>query len=1615
MRLIDKLDSASQRRAISLMESRKSFRSIWDEVRKICRKPAGTTDALMKLAAIRQYRDEPLHVFVDRVRLEGKNLSSRYRLRRKNVQPAQVVAVLLGTQDRAASNYFMRMFVEGRTPVDEMFENLFEFTEKRRKRSPSPVSREVCRRFLKNLCTDPKCKYYHPSRDTTASVPVPNGTSTAALPASSPPPPITTLRHMDASELPLDPIFPSTCRVKCAFLVGGIQLAAPSEFELDSGAARSFINSDFANQLIRDGAAFATNSPAPEVEFGNQSTSRAVGEILCKVEGLSTNPPQNRNTPLGTIYLRFIVMDRLTGRALFGRDAIATWRIQPIIQLPSLEEVQFSQAQLDREYTSLLSRRPVPLLHMEVAKGPQTPDPFRDARRQFRSVFGAAHRSPQGLSSLTSLTALAHTALSELFDLTGAPSAEFLQSLTEEELWAQVTTCIPIYRLPPLDESVLSPVRTALRGLRSPLPADLPSAARTALSLLTHMGPIALSRGYSWQLLPLGDHAPDVPDQSFRAEVSWSLTTSQTPLPSHWPGSALVNKLKPVHREAYEASVDKYISTGWWRPTTPPSSTTEFAEVFPAAPTDAKTTKCRPVVDARRYNAQSSPVSSSQLSTAQAVTELRGALQPHDKVQQLDLDQAFYRVYTNLRDKSGQTIPIHLRTHRGHFISNRLVFGLAVGPLGLIGTVRVFLEVTRELLRHRGFLSTSTSVKVIQVMDDFLLVGPAADVDTFETHFEAVFSACGFSSSPNKRWTWSATVPTRWLGATWLWNPATAQLTVFKERLEASPIQLSKRNTYAVAGEAFSVTHSFSEAVAVGHANIARKLVGRCPTWDQPVDLATAEAASFHLTQMKQHWNSSLEECLPLFSSITQLCMETDASLVGSGFSCQDALTDTVLFAESFISAPSMKNGEWHCNRCELHTIFDGTRRLLDRIHLFPKLQTVMIQTDSMVAAAHCDQSSRPSSGSLERTMLRRVAHLLHLAFEELADRKIIVSVSHIAGIANARADFLSRLADAGNYQSLVFRLPHSLPASHPPLSVHRIATTDSVPGPLDPDLNLLGLPSFLRWSQLYCLFRHWRSQDNPPTIITPQLFSQFIRSAQDSDAYCASTAASIGVQQPSRLFELHHGILFLREPIASNYPRAGWKHQRLRLVLPSALAAEYALLVHRQCGHLGRNSTLARCRDRIDCADFVKVVRSVLASCTLCQTATARNSAGQLPLGPVPLPLRSFSVLGVDLFGPLRRPRPLPHVEGQEGGRKDPDTDTDTDGTPDDPITHQKTPHILTICCRRTGYTRFAVLPNAEASSVCKHLSITLRTWGCEGVVEEIWSDNGKQFLSAAFQALVKRLPGVFLGGPAAENSQQLVRHMTIPVRTPHLGGHWETHHREAKKVFRALLAEWPHASWDTLASYAEAKVNFHREAGYPSPHQLVFGFEPQTEAERLPLSVMQQNVWDSKRPHFSHELVSEARQLDAQRAEFNRVWDDRFREMRVSSARRSRRAPHEQPLVKIGSLVLLPNEAPKNKFSLPWIGPFAVTEIKGKLLRVENFDRLWSQASIKIFNPSTQSHQTTSTTSPAVINQRLRTQASPPSSSLAPQSRRPRGQVWTARYQKSGHGRTLKPRRRD
>lgn len=156
------------------------------------------------------------------------------------------------------------------------------------------------------------------------------------------------------------------------------------------------------------------------------------------------------------------------------------------------------------------------------------------------------------------------------------------------------------------------------------------------------------------------------------------------------------------------------------------------------------------------------------------------------------------------------------------------------------------------------------------------------------------------------------------------------------------------------------------------------------------------------------------KEAVPLFTGVTAITIETDASLSGYAFCARITGTDIVLFSETQTALTLMKEQHWHCNRTELTAILLAARRLAERLDLLPELGFVLFETDSMVAAAHCNLFARPDSGSIEGTALLRLGAVVCQIFKELTARKIGHAVRHIQGVSNLRADRLSRIPETG-------------------------------------------------------------------------------------------------------------------------------------------------------------------------------------------------------------------------------------------------------------------------------------------------------------------------------------------------------------------------------------------------------------------------------------------------------------------------------------------------------------------------------------------------------------------------------------------------------------------------
>lgn len=292
-----------------------------------------------------------------------------------------------------------------------------------------------------------------------------------------------------------------------------------------------------------------------------------------------------------------------------------------------------------------------------------------------------------------------------------------------EATWAVlIANLLPRYAYAPMSSVVIPPTVEGCRRAAE-------KAQERAITLRTFLDEFLAKDGRAFQICPdyevvLEKIDPgsavvrDTATQAYRFFVRFNLVTEreETSRVVPWDASRLVARLRPEHLVSYESCIQKFVDRHWWRRVAdkPGRMPGVLATVFPATPTEEKTTKVRPVTDERPANARSPPVSNSQLSTLQAATLLRGALRPGYTVYQADLDNAFYRCGTQISDEDGVRQPLLLWSHQGVYSSDRLVFGLACGPLVLACVLQILTTIAKEVLATRGV--TTGELTIIAVM-----------------------------------------------------------------------------------------------------------------------------------------------------------------------------------------------------------------------------------------------------------------------------------------------------------------------------------------------------------------------------------------------------------------------------------------------------------------------------------------------------------------------------------------------------------------------------------------------------------------------------------------------------------------------------------------------------------------------------------------------------------------------------------------------------------------------------------------------------------------------------------------------------------------------------------
>ena len=349
---------------------------------------------------------------------------------------------------------------------------------------------------------------------------------------------------------------------------------------------------------------------------------------------------------------------------------------------------------------------------------------------------------------------------------------------------------------------------------------------------------------------------------------------------------------------------------------------------------------------------------------------------------------------------------------------------------------------------------------------------------------------------------------------------------------------------------------------------------------------------------------------------------------------------------------------------------------------------------------------------------------------------------------------------------------------------------------------------------------------------------------------------------------ELVQGVLYRRWE--NNSGNSTQRH----LIIPRSLVPTVLQALHDgpAGGHLGRNKTLAKVRERFYWPRLCDDVEEWCQRCLGCATRKSPTKPARAPMVPsrVGNPMERMAL---DILGPL-------------------------------PVTTRGNKYIIVVCDYFTRWGEAYSLPNQEAVTVAR---VLVEEWICRfGTPDTIHSDQGRNFESQLFSEVCRLL--------------DIKKTRTTPYH-PQSDGLVERLNRTLLTML-SIKANEDQENWDLclpeiMMAY---RTSVHETTGF-TPFQLMFGREV-----RLPLDVMFGGPPEPceeptgyafqlrKRLKEAYELVRQKTQAEQKRQK------DSY-DRRVSGTK-----------FKIGDRVWLHSPAvPKGqspKFHLPWKGPFVIVK---------------------------------------------------------------------------------------
>ena len=377
--------------------------------------------------------------------------------------------------------------------------------------------------------------------------------------------------------------------------------------------------------------------------------------------------------------------------------------------------------------------------------------------------------------------------------------------------------------------------------------------------------------GYSLYLRRLEfEEKKDNEEQLYVFEIDWDFEKEMV-VDRIWDPKRLIDKLSNEERESYFNEIAVYIEKGLW--TRDPPSIAPNAVCFPVVQ-NQKTTKVRPVLDCRCLNSRLPPASMSKVSIHQCVAELQ-AHGWRKKIRIYDIKRAFYSI--RLRKYR-----VGINTGKEILSSNRLVFGLAIGPAAL----RQALNIILAKVQVKG-------CKHVRFGDDILVMGSSEyDLDSWENLMMIETKKCGFEIPEVKIVRPMIGQVFRWLGMNMKFSDS--GLGFFRREFTEIPNsnEITKRDVYRLCGDAVRIVRSLHETHAASIADQIRGMMTGDLDWDQPLPNELGITIVGLLENLASVWNRQCDFQLLEMQSSSNLVLCTDSSKIGCGWtlSCDNKL-----------------------------------------------------------------------------------------------------------------------------------------------------------------------------------------------------------------------------------------------------------------------------------------------------------------------------------------------------------------------------------------------------------------------------------------------------------------------------------------------------------------------------------------------------------------------------------------------------------------------------------------------------------------------------------------------------------------------------------------------------